>query len=243
MNSTKNMGSNYFNQPNSPVQDKEQHQDLNPEPGVTPEGMPNLLRTPETGDKVYLVEQGIAHWVSSPEALKAVGGSFGDVRQVKRDQFKLLKIGEKITTENAEKYTLAKFVEIKPEDIKGNFAVDEQAAKESVDKDFKTYKEEEIKHEVKKDFISIIAVVDDLESLGKVKRLRELFGKLSYELVLVVNFTNLPANDPQFSFANKVIVNKLVENNPAGQGVRVAVGEYRIIFYTDLETVERILHE
>ena len=80
--------------------------DVKPEePKVyTLENMPKLIRTAETGDKIYLTKEGKAHWIVNPKVLNMLGFEFGDDTLIPRIAFIKLKPGEPINLMNVERY-------------------------------------------------------------------------------------------------------------------------------------------
>lgn len=192
-----------------------------------------LIRSDETGDKVFLVESGnIIHWIMNPEALQAVNGDFGDVETVKRVVFKDLVLGERITVENAANYRLP---EKKASEESPLVATPAGGDKE----EFKTYEEPEFQLQLKEDLISIVAVlvgdnVDGLKIVSEqVKEFKKLLGTANYELIIVVNGSTIKSDDARLSFAQKIIVNEepLSKTEAVNQGVRIAEGSWKLIMY------------
>lgn len=68
---------------------------------------PTLIRTKETGDKVYLVRDKTAYWITKPEVLEALGYGFGSVVEVTKDLLYALDLGEQITMENVARFKQA----------------------------------------------------------------------------------------------------------------------------------------
>lgn len=64
----------------------------------------NLIRSDQTGDKIFLVVGEEAHWIMNPETLAALSLSFGNVRTATKDEYGQLRPGEPINLENVEKY-------------------------------------------------------------------------------------------------------------------------------------------
>ena len=87
-----------------------QANDVKPEtPKVyTLENMPRLIRTAETGDKIYYTENGRGHWITNPKVLEMLGFTFGDEETIPRTAFIKLSPGEPITLMNVGKYETAK---------------------------------------------------------------------------------------------------------------------------------------
>ena len=80
----------------------------NPEPEppkeYTIDDIPKLIRTSETGDKIYYVENQTLHWITNPKTMEILGFNFGDEIAIPRKLFVQLKSGEPISTINVEKY-------------------------------------------------------------------------------------------------------------------------------------------
>lgn len=66
----------------------------------TLENLPVLIRTQETGDKVFLVKDKKSYWITSAEALAEIGYGFGDVVTIPKELFYQIEMGERITLEN-----------------------------------------------------------------------------------------------------------------------------------------------
>lgn len=75
-------------------------------PPPTPEEAPvvPLVRTNETGDKIYYVKDNVLHWVKSPQVLEALGGSFGMEKTVTKEEFQKFEYGEPVDLSNVNKY-------------------------------------------------------------------------------------------------------------------------------------------
>ena len=63
-----------------------------------------FIRTPETGDKVYLKTETTIHWVKNPETYEALGGKFGNESIVSKEEFAQFERGEPIDMGNVGKY-------------------------------------------------------------------------------------------------------------------------------------------
>lgn len=46
-----------------------------------------VVRTKQTGDKVYVVENNTARWVKNPETLYELGFDFGSVENIEQEEF------------------------------------------------------------------------------------------------------------------------------------------------------------
>lgn len=59
------------------------------------EGLGNkFIRTPETGDKIYLVEGGTVRWIKSAEKFQELGGEFGKEETITKEEFEKYTRGE-----------------------------------------------------------------------------------------------------------------------------------------------------
>ena len=205
---------------------------------------PRFISTKETGDKVFLVENGKAHWVINPEALAAVKGTFSLVRQVTKQDYKQLDIKvENITVDNAGKYIT-----------------------EEPKVEFKTYEDstppilENIKVqtvpgiEPEKGFTSIIipAYLMNYQLFHQtghcIGSIREHTDKLKtpYEIILVLNGkTGIGFNKPEDTMTDKVIE---IQDNvgfaaAVNKGIRVARGEYISIISNDVLVFDHWLED
>lgn len=92
--------SNYFSQEN-----------MQPEPTKSVEtsnqlvDVPALVRSSNSGDKIYFVEKGTKHWITSPEVLKQMGFEFGQEKEIDKDTMAQLQSGEPIRMQNVNEYT------------------------------------------------------------------------------------------------------------------------------------------
>ena len=64
----------------------------------------NLVRTNETGDKLYLIKNNTLHWVKNPQVLEALGLHFGEERTVDKNEFAKYQYGDPIDMINISKY-------------------------------------------------------------------------------------------------------------------------------------------
>lgn len=204
-----------------------------------PKDVPSLIRTKETGDKIYRVKDGYAHWVTNPEALKAIGGNFGSEKIIDKSIFRQLRLGDKITVENAAEYMLdyqqqpassvADMSEIgKAEE---NRQISSDSIKErnpDLQHEFKKYDEPQLsedqletlpKQEPEKGFTSIIIPAywvhyPAFHFTGNcIGTIREHTDKLKtpYEIILVINGkTGITIDRLEQTYADKVI--QLEEN-------------------------------
>jgi len=65
---------------------------------------PSFVRTNETGDRVFFIQDGSYFWIENPETLEALGGGFDQVETIKYPYLKVLDQGESINIDNYEKY-------------------------------------------------------------------------------------------------------------------------------------------
>src|SRR3990172_8892584 len=73
-------------------------------PDQSQEPIPKMIRTPETGDRVFLVRDHYYHWITTPEVLKTLGLNWGDIKSVAYSVLRVLDKGENIVMENVEKF-------------------------------------------------------------------------------------------------------------------------------------------
>lgn len=97
----------YFNQ-KQPV--KQEPVEKPVDPVTPPEGATELIliRTKETGDKVYRIKQGVAHWVMNPQVMDEIKGSFNDVTTVPYQVLQTLEKGTPISLQNASEFIIEK---------------------------------------------------------------------------------------------------------------------------------------
>src|SRR3990167_8371346 len=63
-----------------------------------------LVRSKESGDKIFLIKDGFKHWVTSPEVLKELGFSFGQETFIDRADLQKFRSGEPIRIENVDQF-------------------------------------------------------------------------------------------------------------------------------------------
>lgn len=222
--------------------------------------MPRFISTKDSGDKVFLVENGVAHWIQNPDALKALGGGFDRVVQVtKQDYMQLDRGGESITVDNAGKYA-------------GQPTDDEFYGKGEVEialeeeKKFKVYEEKpkEITENLRVENAPITEPVKGFTSIIIPAYLASYFlfhqtghcigsvhehtdkEKTPYEIILVINGkTGILFDKPEMTMADKVI--DLPENLGYGggmnKGIRVAKGEYVVLLSNDVLVFDHWLED
>lgn len=74
-----------------------------PAEDAKPEVKP-LVRSKETGDKIFFIKDDTIHWIKSPMVLEALGYTFGDEHVVDKSEFSKYEYGEPISMENVEKF-------------------------------------------------------------------------------------------------------------------------------------------
>lgn len=205
---------NYFNKTGSQQELQSQQE---PVVEVTEETrkIPSLIRTPETGDKVFLVRDGVAHWIMNPEVFDALNAKWENIVAINREKFKLLAMGERITPENVEKYKFEK-VETVP-------AVPTPVPPAE---EFKTY-DDTIVHTRVKGLTSVVIILSpsQYEVLSQLK----ITHTTQNEVILVINGERvLKQNDPRFAFANKVVLveTELPLDDAMDIGMRISTGEW-----------------
>ncbi len=178
--------------------------------------IPSLIRTPETGDKVFLVKDGYAHWIMSPEVFDGLNGKWENIISINRNKFKLLQMGERITKDNVEIYKLPK--------------------QEPVKEEFKAYDDSiRLERVPGKTSVVIVLYPNQYEKLSQLSKRDDS----SNEVILVVNGEKiLQENDPRFVFADKVIILKdeIGLSEAMLKGCNVSIGEW--IFRIDLYHVK-----
>jgi cellulose synthase/poly-beta-1,6-N-acetylglucosamine synthase-like glycosyltransferase len=227
--------------------------------------MSGLVRTKETGDKVYLAKDGIAHWITSPEVLKSVGGDWGQIQTIDRSIFRQLQIGEKLTMENATEYSIDGFWGKSEGEAAQETA--EELKKEGIpaepvihDKEFKQYEEKAPEEEIdsapketpEKGLTSIIIPAAWIHypafhytgnCIGAIREHTDK-EKTPYEIILVINGkTGISVDRFEQTYADKVI--QLEENvgyaKAVNRAIRVAKGEYIAIVNNDVQVFQNWL--
>jgi hypothetical protein len=67
-----------------------------------------IIRTKETGDKVYRIKGGVAYWVMNPQVLEAINGSFDDVITVPYEFLISLEKGTPLSMQNYTEFIIEK---------------------------------------------------------------------------------------------------------------------------------------
>lgn len=194
-----------------------------------------FVRTSETGDKVYFVENGNAHWIKNPETLAALGGDFGKVVTIAYDVLRTLNLRViPIDMKNVAEYA--------PKPEAKTAVVQERVNENEVEKIEETIKQTENPPkplEREKGVLSYIVLINGAEitidNLNALKQsiidFKELIKVIPHEIVLVANGTTMSPQAIEFNFADKIVVlNQPLDFHEAlFKGVRVAKGEYPLL--------------
>ena len=172
--------------------------------------VPNLVRSNNSGDKIYFVKDGTKHWVTSPEVLKALGFDFGQEKEIDRTVMAGLQSGEPIRIQNVNEYILP--LEEEPQET----PIVEAEVVEPM---------QEVDNTRIEGYISIIVpcilTVDSVEKLlAYISNLQRYFsGEI---ITVVVNKVDYKNYSPKFG-------NKVIECEDIDEGIerarRVAKGE------------------
>jgi len=92
---------NYFSQEKKEVVAQQEVRE-----GQMIQDVPILVRSSNSGDKIYLVKDGTKHWITSPQVLKALGFDFGQEKEIDKIIMANLMSGEPIRMENVNNYIL-----------------------------------------------------------------------------------------------------------------------------------------
>lgn len=195
-----------------------------------------FVRTNQTGDKVYYIHNGEAHWVKNPQTLEALGGNFDKIVTISHLELrKLVTSVDPIDLSNVSQYV--------------NKEVKESVPLET----FETPLPQPVSQEVvasapgkepKKGFTSIIipAYLNSYSifhytgnCIGSVREHTDK-EKTPYEIIFIINgATDIKFDNLQQTKAHKIIRNE--ENKgyatAVNQGIRVAQGEYICILNND----------
>lgn len=68
--------------------------------------VPRLIRSNESGDKIYLTQDGKKHWITSPEVLKQLGFEFGQEVEIDKSIMAKLPSADPIRMENVNEFKL-----------------------------------------------------------------------------------------------------------------------------------------
>lgn len=66
----------------------------------------SLVRSSNSGDKIYLIKNRVKHWVTSPQVLKALGYDFGQEKEVDKSEMANYISGVSIKMENVNEFIL-----------------------------------------------------------------------------------------------------------------------------------------
>src|SRR5574343_492338 len=92
---------NYFSQEKKEVVAQQEVRE-----GQMIQDVPILVRSSNSGDKIYLVKDGTKHWITSPQVLKALGFDFGQEKEIDKIIMANLMSGEPIRMEKVNNYIL-----------------------------------------------------------------------------------------------------------------------------------------
>jgi len=208
------------------------------------QGIPQFVRTKETGDKAYFVQNGEYHWITTPQVLEALGGNFDVIQMIERKDFATLGHGDKITMENVDQYKIEQSELLEKVSLPGEEELE-----------FKQYEEEPgIPHETIKGLTSIIMPVwfnsyPAFHYTGNaIGSIREHTDKLKtpYELIVVLQGdTGIKLSKLEDTKADKVIELKNNEgySRAVNKGIRVAQGEYIAILNNDIMVFDHWLED
>jgi len=204
---------NYFNQEvKEPTQEQKDSYDalVKAEVNNTLSELPRLVRSSNRGDKIYYVQDGVKHWITSPEVLRALGYDFGQEKEIDKTLMAALVSGNPIRMDNVNEFILP--VNEAP--------VEDSPLEESIE-----IQAQEVDNAPIEGYISIIIPcvlsVENVEPLlKKVDNLRKYFsGEI---ITVVVNKIDYKNYSPKFG-------NKVIECEDINEGVerarRVARGE------------------
>lgn len=215
------------------------------EPLVDIGSIPAVIRSQDTGDRVFLVVENTAHWIMSPQILNALGYEFGDVVSVERRVLNSLKIGENITMQMVDKYPKRE-KKIPVKEKKEEFKQYEPSPSPGA--------ESAPKSEPEKGFTSIIIPAwfnnyPVFHYTGNcIGSIREHTDKKNtpYEIILIINGnTGIKVDNFQMTKADKVIQNEINKGFgfAVNQGIRCAKGEYIGILNNDIMVFDHWLED
>jgi len=220
-----------------------------------------LVRSKESGDKIFLIKDGFKHWVTSPEVLKELGFSFGQETFIDRADLQKFRSGEPIRIENVDQFKVPPdasqmSVSDDKEAEEGAILAPELPQNQEISQEtiiFPAHKEEGEKepHVIKGGLTSIIipALFNSYQMLhltgdciGQIREHTDK-NKTPYEIILIINGTSLISKEN--THADKVIENK--ENMgyayAVNQGIRVSQGEYICVMNNDVKVYEHWLED
>lgn len=204
-----------------------------------------MVRSKESGDKIFLISKGFKHWVTSPDVLKELGFSFGQEEAIDRKILQQFRSGEPINVENVSKFKASSDT-ISPVQI--GEVVEEEAEVITIP----AHEEEKFPHVIHEGLTSIIIPVylnsyQMLHLTGDcIGQIREHTGKLKtpYEIIIILNGGEIKINK-SFTHADKVIENEknLGFAKAVNQGIRVSQGEFIAIVNNDVKVYEHWLED
>ena len=244
------MSNSYFNdfEPTVPTFGKGENGDL-------VELQNALVRSKESGDKIYVIKGGFKHWVTSPEVLSALGFAFGQEKFVERQVLQELKSGEPIKMGNVDQFKTLVLSEAGAPPLEASMPVDNDTEAEEgvITVPAHPEKEEIVYHTIIEGLTSIIipAYFNSYQMIhltgdciGNIREYTDK-SKTPYEIVLVSN-GKLP---PDLEFA-KQYVDKIIENEEnlgfakaVNQGIRVSQGEFIVIMNDDVKVFDHWLED
>lgn len=203
-----------------------------------------FVRTDYTGDKVFWLENGNAHWVTGPEALAALGGSFDDVKTIDYTIVKSYNERvEPVSMRNIGKFKTTVSADIPVETITlPAHEITEEIAPNAP------------QAEPEKGFTSIIIPAYLLNypvfhmtgnCIGSIREHTDK-EKTPYEIILILN--GKPINS--FSNMQETKADKVINNDEnrgysyaVNQGIRCAKGEYIAIVNNDVLVYDHWLED
>lgn len=203
-----------------------------------------LVRSKESGDKIYWVKDGVKHWVTSPEVLKALGKDFGQETLIDKSVMAQLGSGEPIRMENVNEYIL-------PMEAAVEAPTESQPPVDTLP----SQQEESWEQSNVQGLTSIIIPVVwnsyqtfhvTGDCIGSIREHTDK-EKTPYEIILVINGKQgmMEQKDYKLTYADKVIPND--ENKgyatAVNQGIRIASGEYIAIVNNDVTVYDHWLED
>lgn len=207
--------------------------------------VPNLVRSKESGDKIYWVKDGIKHWVTSPEVLKALGKDFGQETLIDKAVMSQLQSGEPIRMENVNEFILP--VENMPTEATPESQPPVDTLPSSRED---TWENAEVKGLTS---IIIPVVWNSYQTfhvtgdcIGSIREHTDK-AKTPYEIILVINGKQgmMAQKDYKLTYADKVIENEENKGYAAAvnQGIRMSSGEYIAIINNDVTVYDHWLED
>lgn len=215
------------------------------EGSAIPSDLPQLVRTVQTGDKVYRIKDGRAHWVRNPAVLEAIGGDFGMVVSVEPVEFRKLAIGAPIDLASADQFKIEKKEE-KPEEV--SLSVYPEKTADGLTKGPLPG------GETVSGLTSIIIPAYFMDyhlfhytgnAIGSIRASKGDKG-LKYEIILVVNGkTHIGFSRLEESLCDKVIVKEdnVGYGKAVNEGIRCSIGEYIVVMNNDVMVFDHWLED